>query len=257
MSVKVIVFGSIPLATKMLKYFLSRDGVEVAGVVCERSHVRFRNHYFNEPSVYTVALERGVPVYALNEVAALAQATRLTLGFSGRFNRILSKETLQAFERGVVNMHGGPLPAYRGVHGNIHALLNGETTFGAALHFMDEGVDTGDIVGQEYFDVDASDNSYDVFCKTQIAHWNLFTRHIDSILDGTAELIRQADLCANGAPVRIHRMKDVEGLKELDLSMDRETFVRRVRAFDFPGHEPCWIRLDGRKIYLRTRDLGV
>lgn len=73
--------------------------------------------------------------------------------------RILSKSTLQSTNTVVLNIHTGITPAYRGVHGGYWALVNGEPELcGATLHVVDEGVDTGAIVGQKLIHPRKDDN---------------------------------------------------------------------------------------------------
>src|SRR5688572_16310256 len=67
------------------------------------------------------------------------------------------------------NFHPAPLPQYKGRNLCYHAIMNGETEFGATLHYMDENFDTGDIIEVFKFDIpdwynagDLSDNAIDV-----------------------------------------------------------------------------------------------
>jgi hypothetical protein len=61
--------------------------------------------------------------------------------------RILRPATLQAAGAPVLNVHAGITPAFRGVHGGYWALWTGETQdFGATLHLVDAGVDTGPVL---------------------------------------------------------------------------------------------------------------
>ncbi len=61
--------------------------------------------------------------------------------------RILSRETLAQIKCPVINLHSGVNPAYRGQMGGYWALVNGDAeNFGATIHLVDAGVDTGDIL---------------------------------------------------------------------------------------------------------------
>ena len=85
---KVILFGSIPLATKMLKHLVKHPLAELIGVVCQRTHELFVNHYYNEASVYTIACEIGLPIYSEEDLSKVHEETELDLGLSGRFHKI-------------------------------------------------------------------------------------------------------------------------------------------------------------------------
>lgn len=73
--------------------------------------------------------------------------------------RIIGKETLQSVNAKFINMHAGVTPLYRGVHGGYWALAeNKPSLVGTTVHFVDTGIDTGDIIGQSFFKVEKTDN---------------------------------------------------------------------------------------------------
>ena len=248
----VVVFGSIPLATKILKHLLHHPQATVISVVCQKSHACFPEHYFNEPAVYTVALQHKLSVLDLEDLPSLADRVDLDLGISGRFYRILKPQTLALFRKGVINCHGGPLPQYRGVHANIHALINGETRFAGTLHYMDEGVDTGPIIARRWFDIAPIDTSHDVFCKTQQALWHLFLDNIDAILCNEDAATPQDVFIAQGEGTHLYRKQDLDPLRVVSWDMPADELWNRIRALDFPGREPACAYLDGHPVYLRA-----
>lgn len=79
------------------------------------------------------------------------------LFISMSFNQILKKEILNVPRLKFINCHAGKLPFYRGRNPLNWALINGETSIGVTTHFIDEGIDTGDIITQELIDVSKSD----------------------------------------------------------------------------------------------------
>jgi amino acid adenylation domain-containing protein/non-ribosomal peptide synthase protein (TIGR01720 family) len=73
---------------------------------------------------------------------------------------ILDKSILALPQSGTINFHDGPLPRYAGVHATSWAILNGETTHAITWHFMDQGIDTGDILLQSSVDILPDDTAY-------------------------------------------------------------------------------------------------
>ena len=64
-----------------------------------------------------------------------------------RFGKILGAEVLAIPPLGVLNLHSGLLPQYRGVLATLRALLNGDKEIGCTLHWIDSpGIDVGAIV---------------------------------------------------------------------------------------------------------------
>lgn len=73
--------------------------------------------------------------------------------------RMIGKATLTAVDAPFINYHSGINPAYRGMFGGYFSLANGEPEhFGATVHLIDEGVDTGDVLYQSHVEVSPKDN---------------------------------------------------------------------------------------------------
>jgi len=79
---------------------------------------------------------------------AILRASNPDLVLSIRYGGILREEAIAISRQGVLNLHSGLLPDYRGVMATFYAMLNGEAEVGMTLHYIrDAGIDTGDIVG--------------------------------------------------------------------------------------------------------------
>jgi|TARA_Y100000996_G_scaffold388946_1_gene348942 methionyl-tRNA formyltransferase len=74
------------------------------------------------------------------------------------FNQIFRKKIISLTPIGIINCHAGKLPFYRGRNILNWALINDEKEFGITVHFVDEGIDTGDIILQEIFPITDDDN---------------------------------------------------------------------------------------------------
>lgn len=82
------------------------------------------------------------------------------LVLSIRYGVILRQRAIDLPRLGVLNLHSGLLPAYRGVMASFRALLAGETTLGCCLHrIIDEGIDTGPFIASTALPVNR-DKSY-------------------------------------------------------------------------------------------------
>lgn len=78
------------------------------------------------------------------------------LFISIRFGQILKNPDLIRLPRfGIINLHSGILPNYRGVMASFWAILNGEKNLGMTLHYItDSGIDTGAIIGFSKSEID-------------------------------------------------------------------------------------------------------
>ena len=73
------------------------------------------------------------------------------------FNQILKKDIIAYAPKGFINCHAGALPFYRGRNPLNWVLINGENTFGITVHYVDEGIDTGDIIEQKHYPISTHD----------------------------------------------------------------------------------------------------
>lgn len=63
--------------------------------------------------------------------------------------RIIGKKTLSCIDKKFINIHAGITPKYRGVHGGYWAIANNDIELcGVTVHFVDKGVDTGQVIAQ-------------------------------------------------------------------------------------------------------------
>ncbi len=81
---------------------------------------------------------------------------------------IIRSRVLAAAGDMILNIHGGCLPYYRGNHCFFKALYDGRPDRAAStIHFIDRGVDTGDIVERIYPRIAADDNAESLYCKAE------------------------------------------------------------------------------------------
>lgn len=77
------------------------------------------------------------------------------LGVSIGASHIFTPAEIARARFGIVNLHFAPLPEYRGRWSAGHALRNGEQAFGATLHYVDAGIDTGPVIEVRRFPIPA------------------------------------------------------------------------------------------------------
>ncbi len=177
-------FGDGPWASLALERIsASRPDVEVV-FVTPRSDTR-------DPDLQRLAGEIGCPFRIFeninaNDVVADLHAMDLDLIVSMSFNQIMKKDFLGAARHGVINCHAGALPRYRGRNVLNWALINGETEFGVTVHFVDEGIDTGDIILQAMVPIAPSDCYAELLDKAYGACADTLIAAIDQIARGTA-----------------------------------------------------------------------
>ena len=103
---------------------------------------------------------------------------------------------------GSVNLHGSLLPKYRGRAVNNWAILNGETQLGLTAHFIDEGVDTGDIIEQLSYELSEDEDAGDALEKLYPLFEKITETVIQYFLSGTVPRIPQDNKDAACCPRR-------------------------------------------------------
>jgi phosphoribosylglycinamide formyltransferase 1 len=153
--------------------------VESAGIL-ERARERNITAKFIAPGKFRTKLdedaERGF-------ILALREA-RVDLIVLAGFMRILKGEFLRAFENRVVNTHPSLLPSFPGLEAWKQALEYGVKVTGCTAHFVDQGVDTGPIIGQKSVPVLPDDTAASLLARIQEAEHDLFPACLSAIARG-------------------------------------------------------------------------
>ncbi len=154
MSLNIIYYGDGPWAHKALKMLLS-GGFKISLVVVRNDH--------KDPELIKIAKENNIEStwhenVNSEEFLDVLKKHKPNLGISMSFNQIFRDSTLNFFEKGVINCHAGKLPYYRGRNILNWALINDEKEVGVTCHYVDKGIDTGDIILQKCFDVSDEDD---------------------------------------------------------------------------------------------------
>jgi phosphoribosylglycinamide formyltransferase-1 len=100
------------------------------------------------------------------------------------FMRILKGEFLRAFANRVVNIHPSLLPAFPGLEAWKQALDYGVKVTGCTVHFVDQGIDSGPILGQETVPVLADDTPATLHERIQQAERRLYPQVVRALAEG-------------------------------------------------------------------------
>ena len=148
------------------------------------------------------------------------------------FNQIFKKEIINLPKLKTINCHAGKLPFYRGRNILNWALINNEKEFGITVHFMDEGIDTGDIILQKTFPISDSD---DYNTLLEIAHTSCAEVLYEAILlfkkENGIQPIKQTTI----HPIGFYCPQRKEGDEMLEWNQTSREVFNFVRAITFPG----------------------
>jgi folate-dependent phosphoribosylglycinamide formyltransferase PurN len=106
-------------------------------------------------------------------------------------NQVIKKEILELPVNRSINVHCAPLPKYGGMSPYIWGLANKENYSAATIHYMDEGLDTGDIIAQEKISVLAGDSAFCLFHRCCSKASELLMETIKKIDNGSVNSYSQ------------------------------------------------------------------
>lgn len=145
-------------------------GHEVCGVFTREDKPVGRKQVLTAPPVKQLALQHDIPVYQPRtlkdgQAEQIIRELAPELAVVVAYGRILPPEILALPRYGCINLHVSLLPQYRGAAPIQHAVLNGDKETGVTIMYMDEGLDTGDIITVAPVAIGADETAGDVFDK--------------------------------------------------------------------------------------------
>lgn len=146
--------------------------------------------------IHLIAEENNIPFTAIHKIndaenVKLINDIAPDFIFVIGFSQLVKKEIIQAAKVGVVGFHPTPLPQMRGRAANVWQVLLGVHETKCSLFFIDEGIDSGDVLGQQEYVIEDTDYAYDVGRKIDAAASILFCRVLKEIKDGTYKPVKQ------------------------------------------------------------------
>lgn len=187
---------------------------------------------------------------AFREPDGLAHLRELALDLivCVHFPLLIPSEVLSVPRVGVLNLHPAYLPWGRGWHTPSWALLEG-TPAGATLHFMDAGVDSGDIVDQQRLEIDPGDTAHSLYARLKELELEVFERAWPLLAAGTYQRRPQPE---RGTRHRRDELLD-EGLQRIDPEAPARELLLKLRALTTDRwEEAAWYESEGRRYRVRV-----
>jgi len=221
-------FGDGPWSHLSLTKILSRTDVKVA-FVCAR---------FDNPDLELKRLAdiNGIPFFVspdVNEASFVEKIieVKCDLLISMSFNQIFKSEILNVPRLGVINCHAGMLPFYRGRNVLNWALINDESSFGITVHYVDEGIDTGDIIRQEDFPITDEDDYASLLAKAYQGCAQVLNKSLSDIVEGSVSVTKQTDI----HPLGFYCCVRKNGDEIVNWNQSSRSIFNFVRALSSPG----------------------
>jgi methionyl-tRNA formyltransferase len=160
------------------------------------------------------------------------------------FPYVVPSDVLSIPRSGFLNLHPAYLPFNRGWHTASWALLD-KTPIGATLHFMDSGIDTGDIVRRRRVQVSPGDTAHTLYQRLLAAELELFKRAWPNLVSGSFRRKRQENERVTQRSREELLQQEVQRI-DLNEMVRAEDLIRRLRALTTSRvDEAAYYEVDG------------
>jgi methionyl-tRNA formyltransferase len=235
---KILFLGVKRIGTLSLEALLEGDA-PLAGAVTMKSQE-------NLP-IIKLANDAGIPVFQnppLNSSSFIKIVQELNPGrvLAFSYPRILKKNFLSLFEYGCINFHPARLPHYRGCFPTVWPILEGDREAYLTMHYMDEGIDTGDIIDTWKVPIGSKETGFSLYEKLIEVAPFLLKRHLPDIF------MRHLAATPQDHSKARYFSKKLPNDGQVDWTWKAELITRFVRALYHPFYESAFTVVHGQKI---------
>ena len=232
---RVVFIGTGEIGVPVLRWLLESEEHELAGVVTQPDKPVGRQQRIGAPAIKMAAAGSNLPILqpkrikstdAVAEIRALAPDVIVVMAYG----QILPRAVLEIPRFTCLNLHASLLPRHRGAAPIQAAIVAGDHETGISVMYMDEGLDTGDVLLQKRIEIAPGETGGSLHDRlAQIAPIAL-KEALSELEDGSAPRTPQDSSAASYAP----KLEREHG--RIDWNESATVIERKIRAFDpWPG----------------------
>lgn len=246
-NIKVVFMGTPDFSVPILEGLI--ENYDVVGVVTQPDKEIGRNHELRFSPIKECAIKHNITVLQpakirkdYHDILKLKPDIIITCAYG----QIIPKELLDYPKYGCINVHASLLPKLRGGAPLHRAIMNGESKTGITIMYMDEHMDTGDMISKEEILIDFTDTVGDIHDKLSFLGRDLLLKTIPDIISNKVKPIKQDDSEATYAPL-IKREDEL-----IDFNKKSLEIYNQIRGLN--PYPVAYATLDGKviKIYSAT-----
>lgn len=195
---KILFMGTPDFALESLKA-LYEAKYNIVGVVTNPDRPKGRGMKMIASPVKEYALEKHIEVYQPEKVRNNEEFLNTVKKINPdlicvvAYGKILPKELLEIPKMGCINVHGSLLPQYRGAAPIQWAVLNGDKKTGITTMYMNEGMDTGDMILKKEVQIGEDETTGELWKRLSKIGAKLLVETVEKIEDGTAPREKQPE----------------------------------------------------------------
>lgn len=226
---KIIIFGNKQITINCLKLLKKNPNANLIAVVgCETSE----DLKIGNPSVREYCLNNNIQYYHPEKLDAsflsIIKNLKPDICFSLFYRDLFSKELLSLAKDGFINIHPSLLPKYRGPVPYLWTLLNNEKITGVTMHYIDERVDSGDVISQIKYNIPNQITGFKLGSKLMDLGFKMFKQQLPLILKNVNKRKKQNENQAT------YYGKYHPGLRKINWYHSSDTIIRQIQAFTKP-----------------------
>jgi len=241
---RIVFIGTGEIGVPTLQALLKSEH-EIVGVMTQPDKPVGRAQLVEPPPIKKVVAARKMPVLqpprikdprAIEDIRALKPDVIVVMAYG----QILPRGVLEIPKIACLNLHASLLPRWRGAAPIQAAIAAGDRETGITVMYMDEGLDTGDILLQRTIDIVPADTGGSLHDRLARVAPEALRGSLELLAKASASRIPQDNAFATYAP----KLKREDG--RIDWSDPAEAIERKIRAFDpWPG---AFMEFDGRNL---------
>src|SRR5947209_6253583 len=232
---RVLVIGTGEIGVPVLRWLLESEKHELVGVVTQPDKPVGRQQRIGAPPIKMEAAGSNLPILqpkrikstdAVAEIRALAPDVIVVIAYG----QILPRAVLEIPRIACLNLHASLLPRHRGAAPIQAAIVAGDRETGISVMYMDEGLDTGDVLLQKQIEIAPNETGGSL-------HDRLAESAPAALSDALAQLAREtAPRTPQDSSIATYAPKLEREDGRIDWNECAELIERKIRAFDpWPG----------------------
>ncbi|MCL4162853.1 UNVERIFIED_CONTAM: hypothetical protein GTU68_002544, partial [Idotea baltica] len=224
--------GTPDFAVSILKHLVDNN-YNIVGVITAADKPAGRGRKLNESAVKKYALAQNLKIlqptnlknqHFIEDLKSLNANLQIVVAF-----RMLPKIVWQMPEFGTFNLHASLLPEYRGAAPIHWAIINGESKTGVTTFFIDDKIDTGEIILQEEITISTDEIVGTLHDKLMFLGADLVAKTVNLIAEGNIKTKKQPTLEEKSAP-KLHSENT-----RINWSASLESIYNKIRGLNpFP-----------------------
>lgn len=229
MAMKVIFCGGKNIGYNCLKYLIQHSEIEVILIIPNLDSDILPDRWY--PSATELALTYNIPLLGtknINENIKEIKQVNPDLIFSVYFDQIFKKTIIDIPPKGIINLHFGLPEYYRGCYPTTWAIINGELLTGTTLHYVNEGIDTGDIIAERFIEICENYTGKDLYNICTEVSFELFKNTLPLIINDKCKSRKQINGIAH------HYNREFPS-HEIKLPKDIYNYIRSLIFLPFPS----------------------